>query len=119
MKRILSFMLALMMLLGCSLMVFAKEPCEEPGCTGEIMPHMEHENFEQPYNHVCPDCGHEPFAVEVYYDEYICNECDTYAYRIFDHYKTYCFCITCGCAEADGTPLVKTYYSMYQYEWRP
>ncbi len=87
MKKVLSVILALAMLLGCSLTVFAKEPCEEPGCTGEVFMHRSSENVRG-YIY-CPQCGEIGCTATKYVTEYICNECDVCAYTTV-YYRVLC-----------------------------
>ena len=91
MKKILSIVLALTMLLACSLPAFAlemKEPCEEPGCTGEIMPHFYQR--EIPGYIICPQCGELGCTATEYGRDYVCSECDAYAYSFRDYYRVLC-----------------------------
>ena len=91
MKKALSIILAITMLLGCSLSAFAlemKEPCEEPGCTGEIVPNS-YEKEVDGYIY-CPQCGELGCTATEYGYDYICDECETYAYSVHSHYRVLC-----------------------------
>lgn len=85
MKKVLSLILALTMLLGCSLMVFAAEPCEE--CNeGTLWPTLEKDDEIDIY---CPKCIQKVKAQHCY-NEYYCDTCGVYAYNIFSHYWVKC-----------------------------
>ena len=121
MKKALSIILAITMLLGCSLSAFAlemKEPCEESGCTGEIVALRESEEFEESGGSLCPDCNSEQYIREVFFDEYRCDTCDTLAYRVFRYYKTTCYGVQCSGADS-SVPCVRFYYDVDEYGWQP